>query len=224
MTLVSAKTIARVWKPLVFAACLLPALQLGLGAFAIAGFSLGANPVEALLHGLGKWGLNLLLITLCVTPLTWIVRAPWPLRFRRMLGLFAFSYVMLHFLVYAILDQGLAWNFIVEDIIERPYITLGIGALLLLLPLALTSTRRAMRRLGRRWAKIHQLIYPIAILGVWHYWWQVKQDWREPLVYASIVALLLGARLVRHNLRKARSAVAGKPTSELAPGQSRNPI
>ena len=224
MTLLSAKTIARVWKPLVFAACLLPALQLGLGAFAIAGFSLGANPVEALLHGLGKGGLNLLLITLCVTPLTWIVRAPWPLRFRRMLGLFAFSYVMLHFLVYAILDQGLAWNFIVEDIIERPYITVGIGALLLLLPLALTSTRRAMRRLGRRWAKIHQLIYPIAILGVWHYWWQVKQDWREPLVYASIVALLLGARLVRHNLRKLRSAVAGKPTTELAPGQSRNPI
>jgi sulfoxide reductase heme-binding subunit YedZ len=81
-----------------------------------------------------------------------------------------------------------------------------------------------MRRLGRRWAKIHQLIYPIAILGVWHYWWQVKQDWREPLVYASIVALLLGARLVRHNLRKVRSAVAGKPTTELAPGQSRNPI
>ncbi len=224
MTLVSAKTIARVWKPLVFAACLVPALQLGLGAFAIAGFSLGANPVEALLHGLGKWGLNLLLITLCVTPLTWIVRAPWPLRFRRMLGLFAFSYVMLHFLVYAILDQGLAWNFIVEDILERPYITVGIGALLLLLPLALTSTRRAMRRLGRRWAQIHKLIYPIAILGVWHYWWQVKQDWREPLVYASIVALLLGARLVRHNLRKVRSAVAGKPTSELAPGQSRNPI
>ncbi|PLX55276.1 MAG: sulfoxide reductase heme-binding subunit YedZ, partial [Chromatiales bacterium] len=175
-------------------------------------------------HGLGKWGLNLLLITLCVTPLTWIVRAPWPLRFRRMLGLFAFSYVMLHFLVYAILDQGLAWNFIVEDIVERPYITVGIGALLLLLPLALTSTRRAMRRLGRRWAKIHQLIYPIAILGVWHYWWQVKQDWREPLVYASIVALLLGARLVRHNLRKVRSAVAGKPTTELAPGQTRNPI
>jgi sulfoxide reductase heme-binding subunit YedZ len=224
MTLVSAKTIARVWKPLVFAACLVPALQLGLGAFAIAGFSLGANPVEALLHGLGKWGLNLLLITLCVTPLTWIVRAPWPLRFRRMLGLFAFSYVMLHFLVYAILDQGLAWNFIVEDIIERPYITVGIGALLLLLPLALTSTRRAMRRLGRRWAKIHKLIYPISILGVWHYWWQVKQDWREPLVYASIVALLLGARLVRHNRRKVRSAVAGKPTTELAPGQSRNPI
>lgn len=224
MTLVSAKTIARVWKPLVFAACLVPALQLGLGAFAIAGFSLGANPVEALLHGLGKWGLNLLLITLCVTPLTWIVGAPWPLRFRRMLGLFAFSYVMLHFLVYAILDQGLAWNFIVEDIIERPYITVGIGALLLLLPLALTSTRRAMRRLGRRWAKIHKLIYPIAILGVWHYWWQVKQDWREPLVYASIVALLLGARLVRHNRRKVRPAVAGKPKTELAPGQTRNPI
>ncbi len=224
MKLLSAKTIARVWKPLVFAACLVPALQLGLGAFAIAGFSLGANPVEALLHGLGKWGLNLLLITLCVTPLTWIVRAPWPLRFRRMLGLFAFSYVALHFAVYAFLDQGLAWSFIVEDIIERPYITVGIGALLLLLPLALTSTRRAMRRLGRRWAKIHKLIYPIAILGVWHYWWQVKQDWREPLVYASIVALLLGARLVRHRLRKGRSAVAEKPAPELAAGQSHNPI
>ncbi len=227
MDLLTPGIIGRVWKPLVFAACLVPAAELALGAFGIAGFGLGANPVETLLHGLGKWGLNFLLITLCVTPLSWIVRAAWPIRFRRMLGLFSFAYLTMHFLVYLILDQGLAWSFILEDIGERPYITVGMAALALMLPLALTSTRRAMRRLKRRWTALHKLIYPIAILAVWHFWWQVKQDWREPLIYALVLALLLGSRLIRRQRlrdRAEQSRAHREPAIGLRRGQTRTLI
>ena len=111
-----------------------------------------------------------------------------------MLGLFAFFYVLLHFTVYLVLDRRLDAAMIVEDIAKRPYITVGFTALLLLLPLAATSTQRMMRRLGRRWQQLHRLVYPIAILAVWHFYWQVKRDFTEPLVYAAIVATLLGWR------------------------------
>ena len=114
-----------------------------------------------------------------------------------MLGLFAFFYVLLHFLTYAGLDQRFDLPAIIEDIVKRPYITIGMTALLLLLPLAITSTNAMMRRLGRRWQKLHRLVYPIAILGVWHFYWQVKQDILEPLIYGLILALLLGYRLFR---------------------------
>ncbi|MBT8060507.1 MAG: sulfoxide reductase heme-binding subunit YedZ, partial [Gammaproteobacteria bacterium] len=120
----------------------------------------------------------------------------WLLRFRRMLGLFAFFYISLHFLVYSGLDQRFDLGVILEDIADRPYITVGFAALLLLVPLALTSTRGMMRRLGGRWQKLHRLVYPAAILGVWHFYWQVKLDTLEALVYAIILAVLLGARLV----------------------------
>ena len=218
------RNVRLIWKPLVFLLCLLPMTELALGAFAVGDFSLGANPVEALLHGLGKWGLNLLLITLCVTPLTWIVKAPWPLRFRRMLGLFAFAYLFGHFLVYVILDQGFALSFILEDIAERPYITIGIAALVLMLPLAVTSNRRAMRRLKRRWTALHRLIYPIAILAVWHYWWQVKQDWREPLIYALVLALLLGSRLLRSRRRRMQQSTSAPVSRPLPTEQTGNPV
>jgi sulfoxide reductase heme-binding subunit YedZ len=122
----------------------------------------------------------------------------WLLRFRRMLGLFAFFYVLMHFLSYAVVDQRLDVAAIIEDVIERPYITLGMTALLLLIPLAVTSTRGMMRRLGRRWQMLHRLVYVIAILGAWHFWWQVKKDTSTALVYAAILALLLGFRLVQH--------------------------
>ena len=121
----------------------------------------------------------------------------WVLRFRRMLGLFAFFYASLHFLVYAVLDQGLDLAVIVEDVIERPYITIGMTALLLLIPLAVTSTNGMMRRLGRNWRKLHRLVYVIAVLGVWHFWWQVKADWLEPLLYAAMLAALLAFRIKR---------------------------
>ncbi|NNF60000.1 MAG: sulfoxide reductase heme-binding subunit YedZ, partial [Gammaproteobacteria bacterium] len=172
----------RLLKIVLFIAALFPAFSLVLATFEVAGLSLGANPVEELLHEAGEWGLRFLLITLSITPLRRITGMNWLIRFRRMLGLFAFFYVSAHFLIYAILDQGLAPGPIIEDIVERPYITLGIAALLMLIPLAVTSTNAMMRRLGRRWQQLHYLVYPAAILGVWHFWWQVKEDIREPVI------------------------------------------
>ena len=191
----TAKTI-HILKVLVFLLCLLPLGMLGLEAFGVAGLSLGANPIEELIHRLGKWGLKFLLITLAITPLRKWTGLNWLIRFRRMLGLFAFFYVLMHFLVYAGLDQRFDIEVIVEDIVERPYITIGISALLLLLPLAVTSTNGMMRRLGRRWQKLHRLVYLIACLGVWHFYWQVKKDILEPSIYIFILAVLLGYRLL----------------------------
>lgn len=188
-----------VWKSLkvaIFLASLAPFALLLAGAFGVAGADLGANPVEALIHRNGKWGLNFLLLTLAVTPLRRLTGWNWLIRFRRMLGLFAFFYLSMHFLAYALVDQRLDVGRIVEDIVERPYITIGMLGLVLLVPLALTSTRGMVRRLGKRWQTLHRLVYPIAILGVWHFWWQVKQDLREPLIYAAILAALLGFRVV----------------------------
>ncbi len=182
-------------KATVFIACLIPLALLILAAFNLAGQSLGANPIENLIHQLGLWGLRFLLLTLSVTPLRRISGQAWLLKLRRMLGLFSFFYILLHFCSYAILDQRLNLQAITEDIIERPYITLGITALLMLIPLAITSTNGWIRRLGRRWKSLHQLVYVISILGVWHFYWQVKLDTREPLIYASILVLLLGYRL-----------------------------
>ncbi len=191
----TAKTIG-VLKVLVFLLCLLPLGKLGLEIFGLAGLSLGANPIEELIHRLGKWGLNFLLITLTVTPLRKLTGLNWLVRFRRMLGLFAFFYILMHFLTYAGLDQRFEISVIVEDIVERPYITLGISALLLLLPLAVTSTNGMMRRLGRRWQKLHRLVYLIAGLGVWHFYWQVKEDILEPSIYICILTVLLGYRIL----------------------------
>jgi sulfoxide reductase heme-binding subunit YedZ len=179
----------------VFLLCLAPLGKLALEAFGVAGLTLGANPIEELIHRFGWWGLSFLLITLSVTPLRRLTGLNWLIRFRRMLGLFAFFYVLLHFLTYAGLDQRFSLKYIVEDVIERPYITIGMLGLLLLIPLAVTSTNAMMRRLGSRWQKLHRLVYLIAILGVWHFWWQVKQDISEPLIYAVILAALLCYRL-----------------------------
>jgi sulfoxide reductase heme-binding subunit YedZ len=185
----------------VFLACLLPLTLLLLETFNIAGMSLGANPIEELIHRFGKWGLKFLLITLAVTPVKLLTGWLWLFRFRRMLGLFSFFYIMMHFLTYAGLDQRFDLAIIVEDVVERPFITIGMVALCLLIPLAVTSTRAMQRRLGRNWQKIHRLVYLIAALGVWHFYWQVKLDTLEPLIYAFILAILLGYRW-RRSLRK----------------------
>jgi sulfoxide reductase heme-binding subunit YedZ len=182
-------------KPLVFAVCLLPALKLAAGAFAVAGMSLGTDPVAAMLHGCGRWTLNFLLITLCMTPLRDVTGSVVWLRYRRMFGLFAFFYLLMHFSVFVLLDQAGKLAAIGHEIVKRPYITLGMLGLLLLIPLAITSTAKAQRRLGRRWTRLHRLIYPAAVLGVWHFWWQVKKDIHLPLLYACGLALLLGYRL-----------------------------
>jgi methionine sulfoxide reductase heme-binding subunit len=186
-----------IYKPLVFIACLAPLAWLACGAFGWFGFSLGPDPVKELEHECGKTALNLLLLTLAVTPVRELTSQPQLLRLRRMLGLFAFFYVVLHFTIYLVLDLELNFATLGADIAKRPYITIGFTALLLLIPLAVTSTNGMMRRLGRRWQTLHRLIYVIAVLGVWHFYWQVKRDVREPLLYAGILALLLGYRLLR---------------------------
>jgi sulfoxide reductase heme-binding subunit YedZ len=197
------KQIRLIWKPLVFALCLVPLVLVIADAFELTG-GLGANPIEEILDRFGNWGLRFILITLAVTPLRRITGWNWLSRFRRMLGLFTFFYVLMHFLTWLILDQGLLLSAIFEDLVERPFITIGFAALLLLTLLAATSTNAARRHLGRRWQTLHNATYVIAILGVWHYWWQVKKDITEPLVYAVILAILLSARVIWSQVRKRR--------------------
>lgn len=156
--------------------------------------ALGADPVAAIEHFLGLWGLRFLLLSLAVTPLRQLTGWTVLLRFRRMLGLYAFFYVTLHFAAFLVLDLRGYWTEVFTEIVERPYITVGFLAWLLLLPLAATSTQAAMRRLGRLWGRLHKLVYVVALLSILHFWWLVKSDVREPAVYAGLVALLLGWR------------------------------
>lgn len=215
-----------VWKPALFLLCLVPALLVFTDTLGIGG-TLGANPIEEIQDRFGNWGLRFILIVLAVTPLRLLTGRNWLLRFRRMLGLFAFFYVLMHFLAWLLLDQGFLasviageefdWSIITEDIFERPFITIGFAALLILVALAATSTAGQRRRLGRYWQKLHKGVYAASILGVWHYWWQVKQDISEPLVYALVLALLLGYRVWHHRTRSragsARNSRAGLPQS-----------
>jgi sulfoxide reductase heme-binding subunit YedZ len=193
------------YKPAIFVAGLVPFVLLVLGTFGLAGQDLGADPVKNILHVCGKTALNFLILTLLVTPVRELFGLPHLLRIRRMLGLFAFFYVVVHFTVYVVLDLELNFGTLGEDIAKRPYITIGFTAFLMLIPLAVTSTNKMMRRLGRRWQKLHRLVYVIAILGVWHYYWQVKSDVREPLIYAAILAVLLGYRLYKQQRKRATS-------------------
>jgi len=156
---------------------------------------LGANPVEAVLHWSGRWTLILLLVGLAVTPIRRLTGWNRIIRVRRLLGLFAFFYASLHLSIYLVVDQGLAWSFIAEDVLERPFITAGMGAFLLLVPLAITSTKGWIRRLGKGWQRLHRLVYPAAGLGVLHFYWKVKADTLWPLVAAGVLAILLWARL-----------------------------
>ncbi|MBP6797089.1 MAG: protein-methionine-sulfoxide reductase heme-binding subunit MsrQ [Luteimonas sp.] len=157
--------------------------------------ALGADPVAEVEHRLGLWALRLLLLTLAITPLRQLTGQPVLLRFRRMLGLYAFAYASLHFAAYLALDLRGYWTQVFEEIAKRPYITVGFAAWLLLVPLAVTSTQGWIRRLGRRWGQLHRLVYAIAILAVLHFWWIVKSDYREPLLYAAVLAVLLSWRL-----------------------------
>jgi len=178
-------------KPLLFLACLIP-----FGLLVLAGLQgdLGANPLERVTHVTGDWGLRLLLMTLAITPLRRLSGWTRLLRLRRMLGLFAFFYVSLHLLTWVWLDQELVWGNIVADIAKRPYVTVGFAAWLLLVPLAATSTRGMMRRLGRNWQRLHRLIYVAALLGVLHYIWLVKADLLQPSIYAGLLLVLLAVR------------------------------
>ncbi|MFI4914316.1 MAG: sulfite oxidase heme-binding subunit YedZ [Steroidobacterales bacterium] len=179
------------------------------------GFDLGADPVRYVLGVFGHSALNLLLITLCVTPLRQLSGNANLIRLRRMLGLFAFTYALLHFLTYVGPFQGLSLTAIIKDITaKRWYIIIGFSALLLLIPLAVTSTNKMMRRLGRRWQKLHRLIYLITALGVWHYWSSIKKDYREPLLYAALLSVLLGWRIWKRYAAMAKTGAA--PTTGAA--------
>ncbi len=193
--------------------CLLPAAWLAAGAWR---GSLGVNPVEKITHETGQWTLRLLLATLAVTPLRRIAGWPELIRFRRLLGLAAFCYATLHLFTYLWLDQFFDWNAIARDIAKRRFITAGMLSFALLLPLAFTSTRAWIARLGgARWQRLHRLVYPAAAAGVIHFWWLVKSDIREPALYAAILAALLAARLV---WRKAKAA-AGAPAPAQTPAR-----
>ena len=193
-SLTPAQWLRWVVKPILFLVCLVPLTRLvwdGLHE------NLGANPVETIRLFTGDWTLRFLLITLAVTPLRRLTGWNAMVRVRRMLGLFAFFYAALHVISYVWLDQFFMWDLIIEDVYKRPYITVGFTAFMLLLPLALTSTNGMVRRLGgKHWQRLHRLVYAIAILGVVHFWWLVKSDIRQPLIYATVLALLLGYRLI----------------------------
>jgi sulfoxide reductase heme-binding subunit YedZ len=167
---------------------------------------LGANPIEVITHSTGDWTLLFLLITLAVTPLRRLSGQPWLIRYRRMFGLFAFFYVTLHFLTYIWLDKFFNVQDMVADIAKRKFITVGFTGFVLLIPLALTSTSGWIRRLGgKRWQALHRLIYAAAICGVIHYLWLVKADIRKPLQYGTVLAVLLGYRLVSWAVPKLKS-------------------
>jgi sulfoxide reductase heme-binding subunit YedZ len=181
-------------KVAVFIACFVP---LGLLALAAYTQNLGANPIEKITHATGDWTLRFLLITLSITPLRKLLGMPSLIKFRRMLGLFAFFYACLHFTTYIWLDKFFNLHEMLADVAKRKFITVGFTAFILLIPLAVTSTAGWIRRLGgKRWQALHRLIYFSAIAGVIHYVWLVKADIREPLEYGAILALLLGYRLV----------------------------
>jgi len=178
----------KLFRFLVFGLCFLPFIYL---LFSAITNRLGANPIEAITHFTGDWGLNFLLISLSVTPLRRLTGWAVLLRYRRMLGLYAFFYVCLHFLCYMILDHFFDWVTIIEDVIKRPYITVGFTAFLLLIPLAVTSTKKMIMRLGRNWKKLHKIVYLISPLAILHYLWLVKSDIRVPVIYAIIFITLI---------------------------------
>ena len=157
--------------------------------------NLSANPIEFIERSTGFWALLILLITLSLTPIRLITNRVWQLQLRRMLGLFMFFYACLHIAIYLWLDFSFVWADISKDIIKHPRILLGFFAFILTIPLAITSNKAMVRRLGERWKQLHQIVYLIAILGVVHFWWLVKKDIREPLLYASILVLLLAIRI-----------------------------
>ncbi len=201
------KLMIRWFKPVVFLACLGPLARLGWKAYM---GRLGANPIEVITHSTGDWILIFLLVTLSITPLRKLTGQLWLIRYRRMFGLFAFFYAVLHFLTYIWLDKFFVLHEMWADVGKRRFITVGFTGFVLLIPLALTSTQGWIRRLGgKRWQALHRLIYVSATAGVIHYWWLVKADISKPARYAFVLSLLLGYRLLVGVLHR----TAGKTAS-----------
>ena len=210
-------------KCLVWVGCLAP-----LGRLIVRALTgrLTANPIEFITLSTGTWTLIFLLVTLSITPLRRLTGLAWPIKFRRLIGLFAFFYGCLHFMTYIWLDQFFDLSGMVKDVIKRPFITAGFFAFLLLVPLAATSTAGAIRRLGgSRWQLLHRAIYLSAVLAVMHYWWKVKADTRQPSIYATILAILLLYRVAAWLLRRRSRPVPGMtaPAAGAAPGRHTGP-
>ena len=188
------KTVKYYVKPAVFLLGLMPLLLVIGDLFEITG-TLGANPIENMQDRFGIWGLRFIVTVLMISPLRSITGFTWITQFRRMIGLYAFFYVLMHFLVWLLLEQSILMSAIIEDIATRPFITIGFIALLILVALASTSTMNIRKKMGNNWVRLHSSIYLASILGVWHFWWQVKKDITEPLIYAIIISILLLYRL-----------------------------
>lgn len=186
-------------KAALFLVCLTPLARLSWYGYSN---QLGPNPIEFITRSLGTWTLIFLLITLTITPLRNLSGWFWLIKLRRMAGLFTFFYALLHFITYIWLDQFFSLNDIYKDVIKRPFITIGFAAFVLLIPLAITSSNRIMKKLGgKRWQMLHRLIYIIAIFGILHYWWLVKKDITQPAIYAALLSVLLGYRIVVAKLK-----------------------
>jgi methionine sulfoxide reductase heme-binding subunit len=202
---------SRVVKPVIFVAGLIPLGQLMYYAWTD---NLTANPIEFITHFTGDWILIFLLATLSITPLRKLSGWNGLIKFRRMLGLFAFFYAVLHFSTYMVLDHFFDFQAIVKDVIKRPYVTVGFTGFVLLIPLAITSTAAMIRRLGKRWQQLHRLVYVAAIAGVVHFYWLVKADIRRPVQYGAVLFLLLGYRLAV-NFASLASLVSSRSSSRL---------
>jgi sulfoxide reductase heme-binding subunit YedZ len=203
-----AMTRNRILKPIVWIACLMPLAWLVFGAFA---GTLGANPIERITHRTGLSALILLLTTLAITPLRRWTGMLWLIQYRRLVGLFAFFYGSLHLLTYLWLDQNFSIAAMAHDVVKRPFITMGTVSWLLMLPLALTSTRKAIRALGKNWLRLHRLVYAASAAGAIHFYWLTKRDKQEPLFYLAILAALLGWRIaarVARNQKEQKAAGA----------------
>jgi len=205
---------SKIVKPFVFALCLLPLALLLWNGFHN---SLGANPIEKITHFTGDWALQFLLLTLAITPARKLFGWSVLVRYRRMLGLYAFFYACLHFLTYFVLDQFFDFREIAADILKRPYITVGFVAFVLLIPLAVTSTNKMIRRLGRHWKQLHQLVYVVAVLVILHFLWLVKADTFEPLMYAFLLLALFFVRLWYQNQDKHKQRLPKKSAVEPSP-------
>jgi len=204
----------RYLKPVIFLACLIP-----LGRLVWLGFhsGLGGNPIEFITHATGDWTLRFLLITLSISPLRRITRQYWLIGWRRMLGLYAFFYGTLHLMTYVWLDKFFDVHEMLADIAKRRFITAGMTGFALMIPLALTSTRWAIRKLGgKRWQTLHRLIYLSATAGVIHYIWLVKADLKKPLEYASVLGVLLGYRVVAWMATRVKKSSVAAPKIEVA--------
>ena len=200
-------------KVIVFLLCLIPAANLAMGW---QNDALGADPIETISRSSGQWTLRFLLISLAVTPLRRYTGLHWLIRLRRMLGLFVFAYASGHLLSYVWLDQSFDWRSIARDILDRPFITVGFSAFVLLIPLAATSNSFALRRLGgRRWQALHRSSYGIAVLGVVHFWWLVEAGVFTPLIYALVLAALLGLRAWWRELERRRQLFTPPPAKHL---------